>query len=87
MTTEKKSIIIVGDLFPIPDNVSYFTKGDVDSLFGDNITQLFQEANLTLCNLEGALTDHPDESKKTGPVKLAPTSAINAYKKYLEHFN
>lgn len=81
MTTEKKSIIIVGDLFPIPDNVSYFTKGDVDSLFGDNITQLFQEANLTICNLEGALTDHPDESKKTGPVKLAPTSAINAYKK------
>ena len=81
MTTEKKSIIIVGDLFPIPNNVSYFTKGDVDSLFGDNITQLFQEANLTICNLEGALTDHPDESKKTGPVKLAPTSAINAYKK------
>ena len=74
-------VIIVGDLFPTEENCSYFTKGDIHSLFGDKICQLFRDANLTICNLEGALTNHPDKSRKTGPVKLAPTSAVEAYKK------
>ena len=74
------SIIIAGDLFPTEENVSYFSKGDINSLFGEKIIQLFQDADLTICNLEGALTDHRDICKKTGPVKVAQTSAIEAYK-------
>jgi poly-gamma-glutamate synthesis protein (capsule biosynthesis protein) len=74
-------IIIVGDLFPTENNVSYFEKGDTESLFGEKISQLFSDADLRICNLEGALTDHADKSRKTGPIKLAPTKAIAAYKK------
>ena len=75
------TILIVGDLFPTEQNVSFFSKGDTDSLFGKEITQLFSSADFTICNLEGALTDHPDKCRKTGPVKVAATSAVEAYKK------
>lgn len=78
---KKSSIIIVGDLFPTEQNVSFFSKGDIDSLFGKEITQLFSGADFCVCNLEGALTDHPDKCRKTGPVKVATTSAVEAYKK------
>lgn len=75
------TILIVGDLFPTEQNVSFFSKGDTDSLFGKEITQLFSGADFCVCNLEGALTDHPDKCRKTGPIKLAATSAVEAYKK------
>lgn len=74
-------IIIVGDLFPTEQNVSFFSKGDVDSLFGKEIVQLFAQADFCICNLEGALTDHHDRCRKTGPIKVAATSAVEAYKK------
>lgn len=75
------NILIVGDLFPTEQNVSFFSKGDVDSLFGKEIMQLFSEADYRICNLEGALTDHHDRCRKTGPIKVAATSAVEAYKK------
>ena len=75
------TILIVGDLFPTEQNVSFFSKGDIDSLFGKEITQLFSGADFSVCNLEGALTNHPDKCRKTGPVKVATTSAVEAYKK------
>ena len=75
------TILIVGDLFPTEQNVSFFSKGDTDSLFGKEITQLFSSADFTICNLEGALTDHPDKCRKTGPVKAATALAVEAYKK------
>ena len=34
---QKHNIIIVGDFFPNEQNVSFFSKGDVDSLFGKEI--------------------------------------------------
>ena len=74
-------IIIVGDLFPTQENVGYFSNGDVESLFGKEILHLFTNADYRFCNLEGALTDHPDKCRKTGPVKVAATSAVAAYKK------
>lgn len=77
---EIERIIIVGDLFPTVHNISFFSKGDIDSLFGQEIMQLFSGADFRVCNLEGALTDHPDKCRKTGPVKVAATSAVEAYK-------
>lgn len=76
----KDIIIIVGDLFPTEHNFTYFADGDTDHLFGKKIQQLFSRANYRICNLEGALTDHPDKCCKTGPVKVTPTDAIAAYK-------
>ena len=74
-------LIIAGDLFPTAENVSYFVKGDIASLFGEEIVRLFQGADFSICNLEGSLTDHPERCRKTGPVKVAPTAAIAAYAK------
>ena len=73
-------LIISGDLFPIEKNSSFFSSGDIESLFGSRICNLFSGADLTICNLEGALTDHSERCVKTGPVKVAPTSAVQAYK-------
>ena len=75
------TILIVGDLFPTEQNVSFFSKGDINSLFGKEIVQLFAQADFCICNLEGALTDHHDRCRKTGPIKVAATSAVEAYKK------
>ena len=77
----KNTIIIVGDLFPVPSNFEKFSEGDVEYLFGDKICQIFQSADYRICNLEGALTDNPGKCEKTGPVVFAPTSVINGVKK------
>ena len=73
-------IIIVGDLFPIKANVDLFSKGDIHSLFGDKIVRLFSDADLRICNLEGALSDGKEKCEKTGPIITAPVKAIKAYK-------
>lgn len=73
-------IVIAGDLFPVPSNFERFSKGDIDTLFGDRIIGLFESADYRICNLEGALTDNPGFCEKTGPALYAPTSTINAYK-------
>ena len=48
---EEKSIVIAGDLFPIPANISKFSAGDVDYLFGSRIISLFASADYRICNL------------------------------------
>lgn len=75
-----KSIIIVGDLFPVPSNFSKFSEGDISYLFGDKICELFAQADYRICNLEGALTDNSGKCEKTGAALFAPTNVINAYK-------
>ena len=74
-------IVIAGDLFPVPSNFDRFSERDVKYLFGDKIRSLFEEADLRVCNLEGALTDRPQKGVKTGPVVFAPTSVINGIKR------
>ena len=75
------NIVIAGDLFPVPSNFDRFSEGDIKYLFGDKICALFSEADLCVCNLEGALTNRPANSVKTGPVVFAPTSVINGVKR------
>lgn len=77
---KRKSIIIVGDLFPVPSNFSKFAEGDILYLFGDKICELFAAADYRICNLEGPLTDNPGKCEKTGPSLHAPTATIHAYK-------
>lgn len=76
---EDKSIIIVGDTFPTYTNTQYFADGDINSLFGEKICNMFANADLTICNLEGALTDSPERCNKIGPVIYAPKRTIEAY--------
>jgi len=77
-----QSIVIVGDLFPVPSNYSKFAEGDVSYLFGDKILGLFASADYRICNLEGALTDRPGKCEKTGPVVSAPVATIKAYQEF-----
>ena len=72
----RNSIIIVGDLFPVPSNFDKFSSGNVQYLFGDKICQLFKKADYRICNLEGALTNNPGKCEKTGPVVYAPISIL-----------
>ena len=81
MEIENKSIIIVGDLFPVPSNFDKFSAGDIRYLFGNKICNFFKEADYRICNLEGALTDRPGKCEKTGPSVYAPTSVINGFLK------
>lgn len=78
---DKKRVVIVGDTFPTMANLQYFCSGDIESLFGEKICSLFANADLSICNLEGALTDNPGRCNKIGPVLYAPTKAISAYEK------
>ena len=77
---QKHSIVIVGDLFPVPSNFSKFAEGDISYLFGEKICDLFAKADYRICNLEGALTDNPGKCVKTGPSLHAPAATIQAYK-------
>lgn len=74
-------VIIAGDLFPVPANMESFANGDAKTLFGDTLCQMFAEADLTICNMEGALTDCPEYCRKIGPVLTMPTAVIEGYKK------
>ena len=75
-----KKLLIAGDLFPYKENGSLFREGDINTLFGDKICELFKGADLAVCNLEGALTDYPENCEKTGPAIYAHKEAINTYK-------
>ena len=77
---DRRSVVIAGDLFPNNENMPFFCKGDIESLFGKEIIRVFEEADLRMCNLEGALTDHKEICRKTGPVKLASSSAVAAFR-------
>ena len=74
-------IIIAGDFFPIPENQQAFCDGNIELLLGEKLCGLFSNADLAVCNLEGALTDHDERCMKTGPVKVASSRAVEAFRK------
>lgn len=76
----KYKIVIGGDLLPSGANVSLFMKGDAKSLFGDEICNLFSEADYSLINLEGPLTDETEIQEKIGPAIKAPKDCIKGLK-------
>lgn len=83
MNTDNKStvrIVLVGDLFPVPSNFERFSSGDINYLFGEEIQNLFSNADYRVCNLEGALTNGQTIGEKTGPVVKAPTATIKGFK-------
>lgn len=77
---KKGKIIIAGDLFPVPSNFDYFSRGDVDYLFGEEIFNLFKSADYRICNLEGPLSNGNEKGEKTSVSLKAPTSTIKAIK-------
>lgn len=76
------SLVIAGDLLPSDGNIDYFEKGDVETLFGTEICQLFAHADFSIINLEGALTDSEEKQEKVGgPSLKAPLKTIEGIKR------
>lgn len=69
-------IIVAGDLFPSEENYDLFKKGDIEALYGKEICQLFAQADFSIANLEGALTDSTKPQQKDGPGIKAPMETI-----------
>ena len=60
------TILIGADLCPIGGNRLYFKQGEAGRLFNDLLPE-FQQADLTIANLECPLIEHPSPIRKTGP--------------------
>ena len=73
-------IIIAGDYLPNATNIPLFEAGDAQQLFGKEICHLFGEADFSIVNLEGALTDAVEQQEKIGPVLKAPISTVKGIK-------
>ena len=73
-------IIIGGDLLPNATNIPLFEEGDAQQLFGKEICSLFAEADFSIVNLEGPLTNAVEQQEKVGPVLNAPISTVKGIK-------
>ncbi len=74
------SVLIAGDLFPTKQK-DLFSGGHTEKLFSQEVIDLFQQADLSVCNLEGVLTSASAKRPKCGPALKAPPETINAVKK------
>ncbi len=74
-------VVIGGDIFPRDNNVALYAQGDVNALFSGEIIELFDRADFTVCNLEGALTDTDGRIAKCGPSIKAPAEACAAIRR------
>ena len=73
---EPIKIIIAGDLMPSEENYNLFIEGDAETLYVKEIVKLFAEADFSIANLEGALTDSNTPQRKEGPNIKAPKETI-----------
>ena len=77
---ESIRIIVAGDLLPSVNNYELFEKGDANELFSEEICRLFADADFSIANLEGPLTDSECPQKKAGPAIKAPTKTVTGIK-------
>lgn len=73
-------IVIGGDVFPKKAH-DLFINGKVESVFDDKILALFRQADFSICNLEGALTNSIAKIPKYGPNIKAPPETAAGIKK------
>lgn len=69
-------IVIAGDLLPSEGNIKLFETGDAEHLYGVDICDIFSNADFSIINLEGALTDSSQKQEKIGPVLKASSNSI-----------
>lgn len=80
MTNKTYKLLIGGDLLPSGANIPLFEEGNTQQLFGDELCRLFAEADFSIVNLEGPLTDATEQQEKAGPVLKAPSRCVNGLK-------
>ncbi|MBQ2633780.1 MAG: CapA family protein [Oscillospiraceae bacterium] len=72
---ETTTLVIGGDLFP-RDEQELFAAGKCEKLFSKELLDLFSQADYSICNLEGALTNAEEKTPKCGPSLKAPPETI-----------
>jgi poly-gamma-glutamate capsule biosynthesis protein CapA/YwtB (metallophosphatase superfamily) len=73
------SLIIGADVCPIEGNQPYFLNGDAGALLHDLLPE-FEQADLSVANLECPLIEHQTPILKTGPTFGEPDACINGIK-------
>ena len=68
-------MLIGGDVCPIGRSTSYFINGDAQSIFGDLLAE-FEQASLTVVNLECPLIKEKSPILKEGPVLGAASECV-----------
>lgn len=74
-------ILVAGDLMPSANNFAFFEEGNAEVLFGKELCQMFADADFSIANLEGALTDSTVAQQKDGPSIKAPKATVSGIKK------
>ncbi len=80
MDDKPLSILIVGDLVPTKTNEELFVKGEMSSLLGETLNELFQKADVSSVNLECPLTTSDTPIAKCGPNLRALPETIKGIK-------
>lgn len=73
-------ILVAGDLMPSENNFALFEEGNAEVLFGKKLCQIFADADFSIANLEGALTESTVAQQKEGPSIKAPKATITGIK-------
>ncbi|MGI0009907.1 MAG: CapA family protein, partial [Nitrosopumilaceae archaeon] len=74
------NILIGGDVCPIGRNSPFFKMGDAANIFNDLLVE-FQNADLSIVNLECPLINERTPLLKNGPVLGVESDCINGLKK------
>lgn len=69
-------ILIGADLVPTQSNEELFVRGDAESLLGQELMDIMQNADYRIFNLEVPLTDKKTPIDKCGPALIAPTATV-----------
>ena len=72
-------IIIGADFVPTQSNEKLFEQKELETLFGNEILSIINNAEYRIFNLETPLTDRPAPIPKSGPALCAAIQTINTY--------
>jgi len=73
-------ILIRGDLVPTESNYDLFGKGDVETLLGKELLNIWRDSDIRIFNLEVPLTDESNPIEKCGPNLISPTRTATGIK-------
>ena len=77
----ERRMVIGGDVFPQQTEVNLFEEGRIEQLFSQEVLELFQNSDFSICNLEGVLTNCDVKRPKCGPSIKASPNAVRAIKR------
>lgn len=73
-------LLIGADLVPTKSNIDLFNCGDINSLLGPKLWELWKSADMRIFNLEVPLINEEYPIDKCGPNLIAPLSTVNGIK-------